>query len=94
MDQKANDRQSQMVSVQWLSNLHTVGVVLISNEHAGFKAYIGPAVGLHDLGDMLAIYRYGAKLSYQEAYGFFGRYMKAINADKIHYDGKEYGPLY
>lgn len=62
---------SKVVAVEWRSALDTVGIVLIKDEHAGYKAYIGVAKMGDEKLDTNYIKGHGAKLTYEEAVGFF-----------------------
>jgi hypothetical protein len=63
--------RSKVVAVEWRSSTDTVGIVLMHNEHDGYKAYIGVAKFAIEKLDINYIKANGAKLTYEEAAPFF-----------------------
>lgn len=96
---------SEFIDVEWFdtgaSGLpgQTIGIVLIHNEHAGFKCYIGIGHGVSESDDMEHIHRYGTKIGHDHAKAVWGSRMRAewisrnISSDDLSwymYDGKKY----
>ena len=65
---------SKIVQVEWRSAIDTVGIVLVKRDGDGkFRAYIGQARGFDNSAyeDAQYIAAHGAKLTFNEAKGFF-----------------------
>lgn len=98
---------SEIIDVEWFDKgatglpNQTIGVVLIYNEHDGFKCYIGIGNGASITDDTKFIYEHGTKLGHAAAKGIWGSRMRgewisrnlANNARMSYaykYDGKRY----
>lgn len=101
------ENNSEFIDVEWFDTgatglpNQTIGVVLIYNEHAGFKCYIGIGDGVSPEDDMEHIYKNGQKLAHGVARGVWGSRMRAewitrnlANDARLSYaykyDGKRY----
>ncbi len=60
-----------MVDVVWKSGMSCIGIVLTRDVHSGLQAYIGVGGGNNEETDKKNIAKWGSKLSFQEAKGFF-----------------------
>ncbi len=98
---------SEFIDVEWFDKgatglpNQTIGVVLVYDEHVGFKCYIGIGKGVSPSDDMEFIHQHGTKLSHEVAKGVWGSRMKAewisrnlANDARLEYaykyDGKRY----
>jgi hypothetical protein len=99
------NKNSEFIDVEWFDTGatglpgQTIGVVLIYNEHAGFKAYMGIGFGNSQEDDMKRIYEMGQKIDYKLAKVIWGARMKAewmtrhladANQTTYKYDDKTY----
>jgi len=72
----------EIVGVEWRSGVGTIGVIAVEYPSDGYwMAYIGPADGGSETGDIIKIATLGAKLSKQEASAFF----PALDSSKYKY---------
>lgn len=62
---------SEIVKSQWKSGTNTVGIILTKNEEDKYRVYIGLGDGLDEDDDAENIKDFGAKLSWEEARGFY-----------------------
>lgn len=100
-----NENNTEFIDVEWFDTgatgqpHQTIGVVLVYNEHAGFKCYIGIGGTGTPEDDMKYIYKYGSKLNYEHAKGIWHRRMRAewitrhLSDEDLSfykYDGKKY----
>lgn len=96
---------SEFIDVEWFDTgatglpNQTMGIVLIYNEHAGFKCYMGIGNGVSESDDMEHIYKHGTKLNHAIAKAVWGSRMRAEwisrhvadeNLTFYKYDDKEY----
>ena len=74
---------SEFIDVEWFDTgatglpNQTIGVVLIYNEDAGFKCYMGIGDGVSESDDMEHIYQHGQKISHTVAKSIWGSRMRA-----------------
>lgn len=77
------ENNSEFIDVEWFDTGATglpnqnIGVVLIYNQHAGFKCYIGIGNGVSPEDDMEFIYKNGTKIGHAAAAGIWGGRMRA-----------------
>lgn len=96
---------SEFIDVEWFDTgatglpNQTIGVVLIYNEDAGFKCYMGIGNGVSENDDMEHIYKHGQKISHKVAKSIWGSRMRAEwisrhvaddNLTFYKYDSQEY----
>lgn len=95
---------SEIIDTEWFdlgATLpgRTLGVVLIYNEDAGFKCYIGVSQGGSEESDAHFIYQHGQKLAYRIAKAVWGkrmavewlqRHLADKDLTKLKYDGEMY----
>lgn len=98
---------SEFIDVEWFDAGATghggqsIGVVLVYDEHVGFKCYMGIGSGLSEEGDMKRIHEWGTKLDRKLAEAVWGSRMGAewvsrnlANDARLSYaykyDGKRY----
>jgi|WetSurMetagenome_2_1015567.scaffolds.fasta_scaffold200679_2 hypothetical protein len=72
----------KILSWTWRSARDSVGIVLIENDIGEVSARIGVAKGNPELSDAEYIAEWGAKLSYNEALGFFPYLQKTDYANR------------
>lgn len=88
---------SELIGVEWFNCLEsTIGVVLVKDEHEGYKAYIGnngftDGMANSQMADVARIRDYGTKLTYEQAKGFFYDTLgHGDENDEIKYNGTVY----
>lgn len=72
-----------ILAYRWFSGRYTVGAVL-AKTHAGYKAYLGPAMDITEIKDAEFIAKWGAKLEVEVARSIFPQFI----VEGKQYDGK------
>jgi len=96
---------SEFIDVEWYdagtSGLpgQNIGIVLVYNEHQGFKCYMGIGNGVSESDDMENIHKLGTKIDHKLASTVWGsrmaaewitRHLADLDNSKYLYDGKQY----